>query len=128
MYQVCESIYDNSDSNTVNTHVYIKCENTQKMLKIGSRNQFDKWSIHVKNARYSGLSGFSIDPKCQTTPRNVVDPSAPGASRFLRRPTRCYGLSTQGSRVSENNDDQFSLSTRGSRFSKKTDESCTQSS
>ena len=29
-----------------------------------SRNQFGKWSIHVKNARYSGLSGFSMCIEC----------------------------------------------------------------
>ena len=40
----------------VKTHVYVKCNNTPKILKIGSRrNQFDKWSRHVKNARYSVL-------------------------------------------------------------------------
>ena len=30
---VCESICDNSDSNMTNTHVYVKCENTQKNVK-----------------------------------------------------------------------------------------------
>ena len=31
---VCKSIYDNSDSNMVNTHVYVKCENTPKNAEI----------------------------------------------------------------------------------------------
>ena len=61
---VCKSICDKEYSNMVNTHVYVKCENTQKMPKLGSRNQFDKWSRQDKNARYSGLSGFSMCIKC----------------------------------------------------------------
>ena len=31
---VCKSIWNNSDSSMVNTHVYVKCENTQKNAKI----------------------------------------------------------------------------------------------
>ena len=59
---VCKKNWD--FSNMSNTHVYDKCENTQTNLKIGSRNQFDKWSRHYENIRYSGLSGFSICIEC----------------------------------------------------------------
>ena len=48
---VCRSICDNSDSNMVNTHVYVKYENTQKNVKISvynCRNQFGKWSRQDK--------------------------------------------------------------------------------
>ena len=62
---VFKSICDKSDSNVSNAHVYVKCENTQKkVLKIGSRNQFGKWSRHDENAGYSGPSGFSICNEC----------------------------------------------------------------
>jgi len=40
---VYKSICDNSHSNVSNTHVYAKCENTQKMLK--NRVQKSVWQM-----------------------------------------------------------------------------------
>jgi len=40
---VCKSICDNSDSNMVNTHVYVKYKSTQKNVKI--RVQKSVWQM-----------------------------------------------------------------------------------
>ena len=56
----CQSIYANSESNTANTQVYVKCKNATQNFKIGLGFTFGEWCRHDENARCSSVSAFTI--------------------------------------------------------------------